>query len=167
MRSQLFATLALAGVLLVPAFASADPAIVFVTRHAEKTAEDKDPGLTPRGQARARNLALILSKVGIKNIFSTATARTQQTAQATAAQAGVAVQTYDPAKPASVIEKIKVSAGPTLLVGHSNTVPDLVKLLGGAPGAPIADDEFDRLYEVIIASDGKVTTIVLTTPTPP
>lgn len=164
---KLFATLALAGMLLAPALASAEPGIVYVTRHAEKATEGKDPNLTPQGQSRARTLALMLSKVGIKHIFSTATARTQQTAQPAAAQAGVTVQTYDPAKPGAVVEKIKASAGPTLLVGHSNTVPELVKLLGGVPGAPIADDEFDRLYQVITAADGSVTTVLLTTPAAP
>lgn len=166
-RSRLFATLALAGAiaaaLLAPASALADPAMIYVTRHAEKAAEGKDPNLTPQGQARARALAVILKKVGIKHIFSTATMRTQQTAQALAQQAGLPVQTYDPAKPAIVTDKIKALAGPTLLVGHSNTVPDLVKLLGGAPGAPIADDEYDRLYQLIIAPDGSVTTVLLTT----
>jgi phosphohistidine phosphatase SixA len=166
-HSKLFSILALAGALLVPALASAEPGIVYVTRHGEKAAEGKDPSLTAQGQARARTIALILSKAGIKNVFSTATARTQQTAQPTASNAGVAVQTYDPAKPVNVIEKIKVSAGPTLLVGHSNTVPELVKLLGGAPGTPIGDDEFDRLYQVITEKDGTVTTILLTTPTAP
>ncbi len=163
MRKRLFACLALAGALLVPAFAFADPAMIFVTRHGEKAAEGKDPNLTPQGQARARALAAILKKVGIKHVFSTATMRTQQTAQPLAQQAGVPVQTYDPGKPAIVIDKIKALSGPTLLVGHSNTVPDLVKLLGGAPGLPIADDEFDRLYQVIIAADGSVTTVLLTT----
>ena len=163
MRSRLIATLVLAGALLTPAFAAADPAMVYVTRHAEKMSDAKDPNLTPQGQARARALAAILKKVGIKHIFSTATLRTQQTAQPLAQQAGVAVQSYDPGQPAIVVEKIKALAGPTLLVGHSNTVPDLVKLLGGAPGGPIADDEFDRLYQLIIAPDGKVSTVLLST----
>ena len=164
-RSRLIAALALAGVLLAPAvaFAVAEPAIVYVSRHAEKGAEGKDPDLTAQGQARARALAVILGKAGIKHVFSTAARRARQTAQPLAAQAGVEVQLYDAAKPAIVIEKIKSLAGATLLVGHSNTVPELVKLLGGAPGAPIGEDEFDRLYQVTIAADGSVTTVLLTT----
>ena len=166
MRSRLFATLALAA-LLSPMFAFAcaatDPLIIYVTRHAEKAAEGKDPSLTAQGQARARALAALLKKVGIKYVYSTATVRTQLTAQPLAQQSGVAMQLYDAAKPAIVVEKIKALAGPTLLVGHSNTVPELVKLLGGAPGAPIADDEYDRLYQLIVAADGSVTTVLLTT----
>ncbi|MES2319127.1 MAG: histidine phosphatase family protein [Pseudomonadota bacterium] len=165
MRLHLIASIALAGALLAPTFAMAfaEPTIIYVSRHGEKSLEGKDPDLSAQGQARARTLAVILRKVGIKNIFSSNTKRTQQTAQPLAAQAGVEVQLYDPSKPALVIDKIKALTGPTLLVGHSNTVPDLVKMLGGAAGTPIADDEFDRLYQVIIAPDGSVTTVLLTT----
>ena len=165
-RSRFIATLALASALLAPVFAMAAPNVIYVTRHAEKSTEGKDPNLTPQGQARARTLAVILGKAGIKHVYSSATQRTQQTAQPLAAQAGVMVETYDAGKPAIVIDKIKALAGPTLLVGHSNTVPDLVKMLGGA-ATPIADEEFDRLYQVSINADGSVTTVLLTTPGAP
>ena len=161
MRSRLIAGLLLAAALFAPAFALADPTTVYVTRHGEK-GEGKDPELTAQGQARARMIATLLGKAGIRQVFSTATKRTQQTAKPTATLAGLEVQTYDPAKPQAVVDKIKASPGPTLLVGHSNTVPELVKLLGGAPVPPIGDDEFDRLYQVSIAADGSVTTVLLT-----
>jgi hypothetical protein len=46
------------------------------------------------------------------------------------------------------------------VVGHSNTTPERVSLLGGQP-TPIAETEFDRLYQVIIADSGEVTTVLL------
>jgi phosphohistidine phosphatase SixA len=162
MRSRLIASLLLAGALLFPvAVAAAEPTIVFVTRHGEKASPGKDPELTPQGQARARTIATILRKADIRNVFSTATVRTQQTAQPTAAQARLPVHTYDPAKPMDVVDKIKALGGNTLLVGHSNTVPDLVKKLGGT-AADMTEEEFDRLYQIIIAPDGSVTTVLLT-----
>lgn len=162
MRPRLISSLIIAAALLAPAFALAfaEPAVIYVTRHGEKAAEGKDPDLTPQGQARARTLAVMLRKVGIRQVFSSATKRTRQTAQPLATQSGLEVQVYDAAKPANVIDKIRALPGPTLLVGHSNTVPDLVKLLGGAPGAPIGDDEFDRLYQVTIGADGVVSTVL-------
>lgn len=160
MRSRLIATLLLAGSLLAPAHAIADPTIIYVTRHGEKAA-GKDPELTAQGQARARTIATILRKAGIRHVFSTKTNRTQQTAQPLATEAGLEVQLYDPAKPAVVIDKIKALSGPTLLVGHSNTVPDLVRKLGGS-AVDMTEEEFDRLYQLIIAADGSVTTVLLT-----
>ncbi|MFL6658201.1 MAG: SixA phosphatase family protein [Massilia sp.] len=160
-RPRVFATLALAGALLVPTLVQAAVNIIYVSRHAEKAAEGKDPVLTTQGQARAAHLAHLLRNTGITQVFSTDTMRTRQTAMVTAAQAGLQVQLYDAGKPALVIEKIKAATAPVLLIGHSNTVPELVKLLGGT-ATPMGDDEFDRLYQVIIAADGSVTTVLLT-----
>lgn len=161
MRSSLPARLILAVALLAPAFAWAAPTIIYVTRHGEK-AEGKDPDLNAQGQARARTLARILGKTGITAVYSSTTKRTRQTAQPLAAQLGVEVQSYDPARPGAMIDKVKAGPGPTLVVGHSNTVPALVKLLGGATVAAIGDDEYDRLYQLIVADDGSVTTVLLT-----
>ena len=158
----LIASLFVACALLAPTFATAAPVIVYLTRHGEKAAEGKDPDLTAQGQARARHLARVLARTGIHAVFSTPTNRTRQTAQPLAAQAGLQVQLYDPSKPGLMVDKVKAAASPTLVVGHSNTVPELVKLFGGAPVAPIGDDEYDRLYQLIINDDGSVTTVLLT-----
>jgi hypothetical protein len=51
------------------------------------------------------------------------------------------------------------NGGGYLVVGHSNTTPELVEILGGKPGPPIDDaNEYDRLYVVTITEDGAVTT---------
>jgi broad specificity phosphatase PhoE len=160
MHTKLIASLALAGALLAP-LALAAPNIVYVTRHAEKVSPDGDADLSAQGAARARTLAAMLRKAGIRAIFSTPTRRTQQTAAPLAAMSALDVQPYNPAKPALVVAKIKALPGPTLLVGHSNTIGELVTLLGGAPGAPVGDDEYDRLYQLVIADDGSVTTVML------
>lgn len=161
-RLPAFVSLILAVAMLAPAFALAAPAIVFLTRHAEKATEGNDPNLTAQGQARARNLARLLAKAGITAVFSTPTSRTRQTAQPLAVQSGVEAQLYDPAKPGTLVDKAKAAIGAAMIVGHSNTVPGLVSLFGGAPGAPIGDNEYDRLYQLILHADGSVTTVLLT-----
>lgn len=162
LRSSLLARLVLTGALLAPAFAwAAAPHIIYLTRHAEKTAEGKDPHLTAQGQARARAIAAMLGKAGIGSVYSSATKRTRQTAQPLAAQLGVDIETYDAGKPQAMIATVKAAPAPVLVVGHSNTVPDLVKALGGSPGAPIGDDEYNRLYQLIVNADGSVTTVLL------
>jgi phosphohistidine phosphatase SixA len=87
-----------------------------------------------------------------------------QTAAPLAQQTGLTVQTYEPSAPRLLVEKVRALSGAVVVVGHSNTLPELVRLLGGAPGADIADDEFDRLYQLLPGADGRVRTILLGTP---
>lgn len=161
MRSSLFGGVLLAAALLAPGLAAADPSIIYVIRHGEKAADGKDPELTAQGKVRAGNIAAILRSSGIDHIYSSTTQRTRQTAQPLASALGLAVQTYDPAQGAKLAGQVKAVGGTALVVGHSNTVPDLVRLFGGRPGADIGDDEFDRLYQLIVDKDGSVTTVLL------
>lgn len=142
--------------------AAAQPAIIYLTRHAEKVIGPDDPDLTPQGQARARQIAAILRSSGIARIYSTKPKRAMQTAQPLATALGLTVQAYEAAQVEQLVQEIRSKGGPVLVVGHSNTVPPLVQLLGGVPGPDIDEKtEFDRLYQLIVAADGTVTTVRL------
>ena len=51
--------------------------------------------------------------------------------------------------------------GRHLGVGHSNTTPRLVELLGGKPNSVINEGEFDRLYIVTIERDGAASSVMM------
>lgn len=147
--------------LSLPGLALAEPAFIYLVRHGEKQA-GQDPALTARGQQRAANIATLLGHAGIDAVFSSQTVRTMQTAQPMAATAGVSVQAYDAAAPAALVARLRaLHGGAVLVVGHSNTLGELVQLLGGAAGAPIGDDEYGRLYQLSRGADGKVATVLL------
>ncbi|HEX9173177.1 MAG TPA: phosphoglycerate mutase family protein [Telluria sp.] len=152
--------------ILAPCAALAAPSTIYLVRHAEKASGGKDPELTAQGQARAQTIATILHKTGIASIFSTPYKRTMQTAQALAQRSGVPVQNYDPAAPKLLVERVKSLNGAVLVVGHSNTLTELVRLFGGVPGADIPETEYDRLYQLVVDSSGAITTVLLTSPTP-
>jgi broad specificity phosphatase PhoE len=154
--------LSLAAAMLSPLAALAEPSAVYLVRHGEKETTGKDPELTAQGKERARNIATILQKAGIRNVFSSPYARTKQTADPLAKGSGVEVQIYDAGKPALLVEKVKALNGPVLVVGHSNTLPELVRLFGGAPGTDIADNEYDRVYQLTRGADGAIATVLLT-----
>jgi broad specificity phosphatase PhoE len=162
LHARFLATLSLVLALLAPLAALAEPTAIYLVRHGEKAAEGKDPALTAQGQARAQNIATILQKAGVTSIFSTPTARTTQTAQPLAVKSGVQVQDYDPKAPQALVDKVKSLNGAVLVVGHSNTLPELVRLFGGAPGPDIADDEYDRIYQLNAGPGGAVATVLLT-----
>lgn len=147
---------------LAASFAAADPVTIYLTRHAEKASTGADPALTPEGVVRAKNIAAILKNANIKHIYSTNFARTQQTAAPLASYLGLTVQPYDSTQLASFAQQLRALPDNSLVVGHSDTTPELLRQLGGDTIAVIPETEFDRLYQVQIAHDGVVTTTRLT-----
>jgi broad specificity phosphatase PhoE len=153
---------------LVPA-AVAQSGTVFLVRHAEKASSAADAELSEIGRKRAECLARTLRDSGIKSIDVTEVKRTQQTAEPLAKQAGITV-TVTPARDTQAtkqkaVEQLKT--GNVLIVGHSNTIPEIrAKLTNGSP-APrdaamlsMADDDYDKLFIVTFA-DGRTSTTMV------
>ncbi|MEQ9434498.1 MAG: phosphoglycerate mutase family protein [Hyphomonas sp.] len=146
-----------AGTLLLAACTRPGPPepdrTIYLVRHAEKQAGD-DPSLTPEGAARAQLLADTLADAGIAHIYSTDYARTRETAAPLADFMSLPVYFYDASDPLSFVSELNSQSGRILVVGHSNTTPDLVGLLGGEPGVEINEAaEYDRLYVLRISGD--------------
>ena len=146
--------------------ATGEPTVVFLVRHAEKAAAPAaDPPLTDEGAERARLLAQLLGDAGLDAVLSTDTERTRATAAPTAEAAGRDVGLYDPRRLDELAARLRALAGAgerTLVVGHSNTTPELVRLLGGEPGTAIDEPaEYDRLYVLTLPAGGPTTTLLL------
>jgi len=151
--ATLFALLSLGGCAT-----ASDPAI-YLVRHAEKE-PGRDPNLTPVGKVRAEALITHLDGVALDAIYSTDYRRTRQTAAPISLKTGVPVLRYDPAKLGEFADQLRAQGGTVLVVGHSNTTPELVAALGGEAGAPITEaTEYDRLY-VLTFVDGEVQTLI-------
>jgi phosphohistidine phosphatase SixA len=161
LQSRLIASIALLFATLAPGLALADAKFIYLTRHAEKSATGADPELTAEGKTRALNIAAALKKAGITSIYSTNYVRTKQTAQPLSDVLSVPVQIYDASQIATFAAQIKALPGNTLVVGHSDTTPDLIRQLGGDTVPVIAETEFDRLDQVAIGQDGDVTTTLM------
>ena len=119
---------------------------VLLVRHA-----DREPGedrLSAAGLARALTLArLLLRDARISAIYQTQYGRTQETAAPVAAGFGLTPIEVDARDSEAVARDIREHrAGETVLVvGHSNTVPDVVAALGGPSIEDFAEDDYDRL----------------------
>lgn len=132
-----------------------------VVRHAEKATDDpEDPALDADGEARAEALARELADVPLTAIYSTPTKRTRGTAAPVAAEKSLEVRDYDPALAATELATllhIRHAGDAILLVGHSNTVPDIVTALCACPVEAMSEAEYGDLFRVRIASGGKAT----------
>lgn len=125
--------------------------VVYLVRHAEKADTSRDPDLSQEGKQRAQDLIHTLGDAGIENIYSSDYIRTRETAAPLAKRLGLEIQIYDPRDLESIANKLKELGGIHLVVGHSNTTPNLCSILGGNPGSPIDEKkEYDRLYQITI-----------------
>ncbi|RZM74801.1 phosphohistidine phosphatase [Pseudoalteromonas rubra] len=137
---------------LTSAIAHALPEQVVLIRHAEKMT-GKDPELTPQGQQRAQRLATLLAPLNPDLLFSTNYNRTRQTLAPLSAKVSVPVQLYDPRALADFATQLKAYSGTIVVAGHSNTTPELVKLLSGH-AVSIHEDEFDKVF-IVSWEEGK------------
>lgn len=138
--------------------APARSAIVFV-RHAEKESDSGDPALTPAGLQRAISLNRELANCNVRDVRSTDTQRTRQTATPTAQAAGVGVDLYSDSE-ALCNQLANLTDGRTVLVvGHSNTVPEMLAKLKPGTTATIADNQFDQLFVIVRGADNQTTLI--------
>lgn len=150
---SLFACLALT--LASPAMAQK---AVIVVRHAEKIS-DTDERLTEAGRARAARLSALLKDAGIGAIYATDTERARDTALPLAEALEQKVRIYDRV-PALIEGFRKDDANEiVLVVGHSNTVPELLKALGAPDAITLAKDEYDNLFVVAPKGNGTATLV--------
>lgn len=129
---------------------------IYLIRHAEKAddSKNKNPDLSEMGQMRASHWDDIFSAVRFDAIYSTNFNRTKQTAGPTAKTQQLGVTVYDPKE--LTVEKIKKNhLGQTILiVGHSNTIPDLVNKIIGQKVYPLIEETvYGNLYIVTITGD--------------
>ena len=142
--------------------------VIFV-RHAERALEPADdPGLSPAGQRRVAELTRQLKDAdvvaGIDVVYSTPYRRTEETARPIAEALNLPINSYDAGDTEEVMERIlREHKGKIILVvGHSNTVPQLMYDMGASKKVPeIQENEYDNIYIVSVPWFGKTKTIRL------
>ena len=140
---------------------AANPLVVYLVRHAERgTAPAGDPSLTPAGASRALALRDALRDAGVRTIVTSDRRRTQETAQPLATALGLAfvpvgVGGAVDAHVAAVAREVRArgAAGAVLVVGHSNTIPAIIRALGGPAMSDICDGMYADLF-VLTADAG-------------
>jgi broad specificity phosphatase PhoE len=149
----------------------ATPTTVIVVRHAERArVEGSDPPLDSIGGVRAAMLRDVLRDAGVGAVYTTQLQRTRLTAEPLVRHLGLApivVSTGGSAEAhvAEVARRVlaEQAGRVVLVVGHSNTVPGIVRALGGAAPDQLPDTAYEDLFIVTVpaqgASSGAVRTI--------
>ena len=136
-------------ILMSVSIASAEP-VVFIVRHAEKSGDGKDPDLSAAGQTRAEILVRILKDAGITAIFTSEFKRTQETAAPIAKSIGITPTVVQAKDTAALVAKLHQLNGNALVVGHGNTIPELIKAFGIETTIEIPENDYTQLLIVLL-----------------
>lgn len=160
--SLLFAVFAAVIVLVYLNTFSRPLTTVILVRHAEKNIEptNPNPDLSPAGRARAEELVRVLRNAGVTAIYATQYGRTQQTVQPLATALGLPIRNVDSGNTAELVRQITLDhrGGVVFLAGHNNTVPEIIKALGGESLPTIPETEYDNMFVVTIYQSGRAKT---------
>ena len=145
--------------------------VIFVVRHAERAdggsgapaggMMGNDPPLSAAGHERAKRLATMLAAADVRHIFTTEYARTKQTAAPLAEASKTTPSVLAAGDAAALLLQLRAAAGNILIVGHSNTVPEVLKQLGVKTPITIADSDYDDLFVVMRPASGEPTFVRL------
>lgn len=125
---------------------------LYLVRHFEKMNEKNDPELTREGQIRAESLAKMLGQTSIEKVYSTNYNRTKQSAMPTSEAKGLPVQIYNPRELESFAKTLLARKESALVLGHSNTTPALIDLLGGK-AKKIDESDYGELFILHIEAE--------------
>lgn len=133
----------------------------YIVRHAEKdtvaTNMTSDVSLSVDGEARAIALRDALRNNSIGYVFSTNTIRARSTAKPLVDAIGVTIQIYNSVDSAFINSLRRINNKNVLVVGHSNTVDDIVNGLTGTNHLQdLKDTEYGDLF-IVEKKDGTYT----------
>ena len=138
---------------------------IILIRHGERvtpSASDPPggPHLNADGKDRAQTLVHVVGGSGIKAIYTSSLIRTKETAEPLAER--LQLEPVPPIDEAIDIKNHILSnhAGETVLViGHTNTIPDVIDQFAGGNMPDINDKEFDNLFVVTAFDSGKASVV--------
>lgn len=138
----------------------------YVIRHAEKEIVTKDsamfsatnPPLSNAGQVRSFVLRDELKKKHIGTIYSTNFHRTMNTARPLSESIGIPIFPYSPSRDSldALITRLKaINKKSILIVGHSNTIDDIVNKMTGQKNVPgdLNESVYDNMYIITRKKD--------------
>ena len=127
---------------------------LYLIRHAEKQADgSRDPALTEIGKNRSEQLAVWFQDKNITEIWSSDYKRTRDTAKPLATGLDLELSIYDPRNLPDLVKELRRHQRTTLIVGHSNTTPELARLLCDCFVEDMDESEYDRMIAISVGGN--------------
>ncbi len=146
---------------------AAPPDVVLVVRHADKAPSTSlDPPLSAAGRRRAAALADALRDAGVTRILVDQSRRTQETVAPLSQRRGlhadvIPIDWNDPTSQIhAIVDSVRRDGAVTLVIGHRNTIPAIIRALGGPIIPDIRDPDYDDLY-VLVRSTGSTVPVFI------
>src|ERR1044072_2413421 len=125
---------------------------IILIRHAEKQTKSADPALSKAGEKRAAQLQVIFKEYKPDLFYSTNTRRTRQTVETWSKASGKDIITYDAATQDQLAQQLlHLMSKTVVVVGHSNTIPQLANLLlGTTTYSDMDDNEYNKDWIITV-----------------
>ncbi len=135
---------------------------IYILRHTEKIDNSEDPGLSIAGEKRAAYWRKVLQYIQFDQILATNYKRNSETASIIAQGFNTKIEFYHPMS-FEVLEFIaKVKGQTVLIIGHSNTIPDMAnRILGESIYDPLSHKDYNKLILITINEDGSTSSTTL------
>lgn len=123
----------------------AAPDEIYLFRHSEKLT-GKNPALSEVGKARANNLVTLFKEHQNIHIFSSNYKRTLQTAAPLQAHFNTKINVYNAGKLSDLKNELLKLKGVVVVIGHSNTTPQLAELLSNEKVPAMSETQFSQYF---------------------
>lgn len=136
---------------------------IYIIRHTEKVDDTaENPELSAAGIARAKYWKKVFQHIDFNQVFTTDFKRNVQTAQLISDDNSIKPELYYPMS-FDVLKFINLIKGQkVLIIGHSNTIPDMVnRLIDETKYPPMSHENYNVLYIVNINKNGDTSSSML------
>lgn len=136
---------------------------IYILRHTEKQDDSaEDPVLSDVGIARAKYWKNVLQHTEFDQVFTTDFKRNIQTAKLISSSNSIKPELYYPMS-FDVLKFLNLIKGQrVLIIGHSNTIPDMVnRLINETHYPPMSHDNYNILFIVTIHENGDTSSSML------
>jgi broad specificity phosphatase PhoE len=130
---------------------------IFISRHGERISRTDDASkLSKEGLRRAKALSRLLASVPLKAVYCTEYDLSRQTAEPSASDHGLkpVVMPYEDVQGLAKLLHALPPSADVLVIGHSDTIPELLTALGAKDKVEIRALDFGNLFIVAPSTTG-------------